>query len=101
VEVEVTVEAATIVKEFSAVKVQAKKHREDYTVTPGSVSLRLTGPGDVLEGLEIGPGQVFLDIEGLAPGDYSLPLSFDLPPDIKLLEYKPQRFKVRIAKPRN
>jgi hypothetical protein len=63
--------------------------------------LRLTGPGDVLEGLEIGPGQVFLDIEGLAPGDYSLPLSFDLPPDIKLLEYKPQRFKVRIAKPRN
>jgi YbbR domain-containing protein len=101
VEVEVIVEAATIVKEFSAVKVQAKKHRGDYTVTPGSVSLRLTGPGDVLEGLEVGPGQVFLDIDGLAPGDYSLPLSFDLPPDIKLLEYKPQRFKVRIAKPRN
>lgn len=101
VEVAVTVEAATIVKEFSAVKLQAKKVTGDYTVTPATVSLRLTGPGDVLESLKVGPGQVFVDIEGLAPGDYSLPLSFNLPPDIKLLEHKPQRVKVRILKPKN
>jgi hypothetical protein len=64
------------------------------------VSLRLTGPGDVLEGLELGPAQVFLDVDGLAPGEYSLPLSFNLPPDIKLQDHRPQRFKVRILKPK-
>ncbi len=100
VEVAVTVEAAIIVKEFKSIKVQAKNGAGEYSLTPGSVSLRLTGPGDVLENLEVGAAQVFLDIEGLAPGDYSLPLSFDLPPDIKLLEHKPQRFKVRIMNPK-
>ena len=101
VEVAVTVEAATLVRDFSAVKLQAKNAVGDHTVTPATASLRLTGPGDVLESLEVGPGQVFVDIEGLAPGDYLLPLSFNLPPDIKLLEHKPQRVKVRIAKPKN
>jgi YbbR domain-containing protein len=101
VEVAVTIEAATMVKEFSALKVQAKNAVGDYTVAPGLVSLRLTGPGDILDTLELGPEQVFLDVEGLAPGDYSLPLSFSLPPDIKLLEHRPQRFKVRIMKPKS
>jgi YbbR domain-containing protein len=98
VDVAVTVEAATLVKDFNSVKVLAKDGAGDYTVAPGSVSLRLTGPADILEGLELGPNQVFLDIEGLAPGDYSLPLIFDLPADVKLVEHKPQRFKVRILK---
>jgi YbbR domain-containing protein len=81
--------------------VQAKNGAGEYSVTPGSVNFRLTGPGDVLENLEIGADEVFLDLDGLAPGDYSLPLSFNLPPDIKLVEYKPQRFKVRIMRPKN
>jgi YbbR domain-containing protein len=100
VEVAISVEAATLVKEFGSVKVQAKDDVGDYTVTPSLVSLRLEGPGDVLETLEVGPAQAFLDIEGLAPGEYSLPLSFNLPADVKVLEHKPQRFKVRILKPK-
>jgi YbbR domain-containing protein len=101
VDVAVTVEPATITKDFSSIKVQAKNGGGEYSVTPASVSLRLIGPGDVLESLEVGSDQVFLDIDGLAPGEYSLPLSFDLPPDVKLLEHKPQRFKVRIMKPKS
>jgi YbbR domain-containing protein len=100
VEVVVTIEAATIVKEFNSVKVQAKDAAAVYTVAPGSVSLRLAGPGDVLETMEVGPAQAFLDIQGLAPGEYWLPLSFNLPPDVKLLDHRPQRFKVRIMKPK-
>jgi YbbR domain-containing protein len=101
VDVTVTVEAATIVKDFDSVKVQAKSNPGEYTVTPGAVSLRLTGPGDELEDLQIGVDHVFLNIEGLPPGEYSLPLSFNLPPDVKLLEHKPHRFKVRIMKPKS
>jgi YbbR domain-containing protein len=101
VEVVVAVAAATIVKEFSSVKVQARDGAADYTVSPGLVSLRLTGPGDVLETLEIGPAQAFLDIEGLAPGEYWLPLSFNLPAEVELVAQKPQRFRVRIMKPKS
>jgi YbbR domain-containing protein len=101
VDVAVTIEPATLVKEFKSVKVRPKASDGDYVVSPALVSLRLSGPGDVLENLDIGPAEVFLDIEGLAPGEYSLPLSFNLPPDIKLLEHRPQRFKVRIMKPKS
>jgi YbbR domain-containing protein len=98
VQVAVTVEAAELVKVYAAVAVQAKNGSEEYNINPKSVYLRLVGPGDVLEKLEVGGDRAFLDIGGLAAGDHSLPLSFNLPPEIKVLEQKPQRFKVRILK---
>jgi YbbR domain-containing protein len=101
VEVAISVEAAQMVREYRSVEVQAKNSVGEYSINPKSVYLRLTGPGDVLEKLEkleIGAGQVFLDLNGLAAGDHALPLSFNLPAEIKVLELKPQRFKVRIEK---
>jgi YbbR domain-containing protein len=101
VEVTITVDAATVIKEFPDVKVQATGGAGEYTVTPTAASVRLGGPSDVLETLELGAGQIFINIDGLAPGDYSLPLSFKLPPDIQVLEHRPQRFKVRVLKPKS
>ena len=98
VEVALAVEAAQIVREYGAVEVRAKNSGGEYSINPKSVYLRLTGPGDELEKLEVGAGQVFLDLDGLAAGEHSLPLTFNLPPEIKVLEQKPQRFKVRIVK---
>ena len=59
VEVAVTVEAAQIVKEYRAVEVQAKNSGGEYSINPKSVYLRLTGPGDELEKLEVGAGPGF------------------------------------------
>lgn len=101
VEVAVTVEAAQILREYRSVQVQAKNSSGEYNINPKSVYLRLTGPGDVMEKLEVGGGQVFLDLGGLAAGEHTLPLSFNLPPEIQVLEHKPQRFKVRIMKSKN
>jgi YbbR domain-containing protein len=101
VDVTVTVDAATVVKEYRDVKVQAPAGAGEYTVTPAQVNIRLAGPSDVLQTLELGPNQVFLNVEGLAPGDYSLPLNFNLPADVQVLEHRPQRFKVRIMKPKS
>jgi hypothetical protein len=98
VEVAVTVEAAEIVREYGAVEVQVKNGVGEYSINPKSVYLRLIGPGDELEKLELTAGQVFLDLNGLAPGEHALAPSFNLPAEIKVLEYKPQRFKVRIGK---
>jgi YbbR domain-containing protein len=101
VDVTVTVDAATVVKEYRDLKVQAPAGAGEYTVTPALVNIRLAGPSDVLQMLELGPNQVFLNLEGLAPGDYSLPLNFNLPADVQVLEHRPQRFKVRILKPKS
>jgi YbbR domain-containing protein len=98
VEVSITVEAAEIVRDYPSVEVQAKNSASEYSISPKSVHLRLMGPGDELEKLEIGSSRVFVDLSGLTAGEHALPLSFNLPPEVKVLEYKPQRFKVRIEK---
>jgi hypothetical protein len=35
----------------------------------------------------------------MVAGDHSVALSFNLPPEINVVEQKPQRFRVRILKP--
>ncbi len=100
VEVTVTVEAARLVKEFGGVELAVKNSGGEYKLNPRSVYLRLAGPGDVMEKLAIDGDRVFLDLGGLTAGEHSVPLSFDLPPGVEVLEQKPDRFKVRIAKPK-
>ena len=100
VEVTVTVEAARLVKEFGDVRLAVKNIGGEYKLDPKSVYLRLTGPGDVMENLAIDGGRVFLDLTGLPAGEHSVPLSFDLPPGVEVLEQRPDRFKVRIVKPK-
>ena len=99
IEVSVTIEEEQITREFSEVDVEAKGFRGTYRVNPRTVYLRLSGPKQVLEKIDLASGQVYLDLTGLAAGEHAVSLSFNLPPEVKLLEQKPQRFKVRIIEP--
>ena len=67
-------------------------------MSPRSVYLRLSGPKRVIDKLELGADQIYLNLKALAPGEHSVPLSVSLPPEIKVTDQKPQRFKVRIKK---
>jgi YbbR domain-containing protein len=98
VEVSVTVEEEEINKEYSNFDVRAKTFTGEYNVNPRSVYLRLSGPKRILGRLELGSEQVYLSLKGLTPGEHSVPLNFSLPLEIKVLEQKPQRFRVRIIK---
>jgi YbbR domain-containing protein len=95
----VTFEEEEISRDFDHVSVEAKGFQGEYTVSPRSVSLRLAGPSQLVSKLELGTEEVFLDLKGLSAGEHLVPLSFNLPRNVKVLEQKPQRFKVRIAKP--
>lgn len=99
VEVSVTVEEEEIVREFGRVSVEAKDFAGEYSVTPKSVYLRLVGPKHVLGNLELGSNRVYLDLRGLARGEHLVPLHLSLPPEVKVMEQKPQQFRVRITKP--
>jgi YbbR domain-containing protein len=98
VEVVVTIEEEQAVREFDS-GIQAKDFKGVYTVSPQSVRLRLSGPKSVIEKFKLTSENVYLNLNGMSAGEHSIALLFNLPPEIKVVEQKPQRFRVRIAKP--
>ena len=98
VEVAITLEEEEISRTFGDIDVAARGFAGKYIVSPRSVFLRLSGPKHVMEKLEVGTDQVYLNLKGLAPGEHFVPLSISLPPEVKVTEQKPERFKVRITK---
>jgi YbbR domain-containing protein len=98
VEVSVTIAEEEIEKGFRGIDVRAKGFTGNYSVNPRRVHLRLAGPKRILEKLDLGSDQVYLELKGLTVGEHSVPLNFSLPAEVKVLEQKPQRFKVRITK---
>lgn len=98
VEVAITLEEEEISRAFGDIDVEARGFTGKYIVSPRSVYLRLSGPKHVIENLEVGTDQVYLNLKGLAPGEHFVPLSISLPPEVKVTEQKPERFKVRITK---
>jgi hypothetical protein len=99
VTVAITIVEEDSVKDFKNVEIGARGASGDYVVTPKVAQVRLFGPRRLLDKLQLGADHVYLDLDGLAPGEHSLELQFNLPAEIKVAEQKPARFKVRIAKP--
>jgi YbbR domain-containing protein len=99
VEITLTIEPEESSREFTRVEVQAKDFGGVYDANPKVIYLKLAGPKNLLDPLELGPAQVYLSLKGLNPGEHNLALSFSLPPGIKVVEQKPQRIRVRIVKP--
>jgi YbbR domain-containing protein len=99
VTVAITIVEEDLAKDFKDVEIGARGASGDYVITPKVGQVRLFGPRRILDKLQLGADQVYLDLDGLAPGEHSLELKFNLPAEIKVAEQKPARFKVRIAKP--
>jgi YbbR domain-containing protein len=96
VTVSVLLEEEVMTREFSKIDVKAKDFSGKYSVSPRQAYLRLSGPKRILNRLQLGPEQVYLSLKGLGPGAYTVPLSVNLPQEIKVIEQKPERFKVTI-----
>lgn len=99
VTVSVVMEEELMTREYSRVEVKAKNSAGRYSVTPRRVYLRLSGPKRILSQLEVGTEQAHLDLKGLGPGSHTLVLNLKLPPEVKVLEQKPNRFNVKISAP--
>jgi Uncharacterized protein conserved in bacteria len=98
VSVAITIVEEDSVKDFKNVEIGARGASGDYVLTPKSAQVRLFGPRRILDRLELGADQVYVDLEGLATGEHAVDLKFNLPAEIKVVEQKPARFKVRINK---
>ena len=101
VAVAVTVVEEEFTRDFNGVEISVRGASGEFAVTPKTVHLQLTGPRKTMEKLELGADNVYLDLKGLPPGEHSVALSLSLPNEIKVLEQKPARFKVKIIKSRS
>lgn len=99
VEVAVTIEEERVTRQFDRVELHAKGFGGGYRVIPPTVSLRLGGPKTTMEKLELTSKEVYLNLEGLSVGEHNVPLELNLPPEVRLLDQDPQRFRVRITRP--
>ena len=99
VDVAVTVEEEQVSREFDKVEIHAKDFKGAYTVTPQWAHFQLSGPKSTMEKLKLTSENFYLNLHGMVAGDHSVALSFNLPPDVNVVEQKPQRFRVRILKP--
>lgn len=64
--------------------------------TPAAVSVSLRGPHDVLQ--RLGPDAVpaYVDLAGLRPGRYNLPVRIELPQNVAVVQTNPASVRVRI-----
>jgi YbbR domain-containing protein len=99
VEVSVSLEEEQVIREFAQVEIGAKDFTGIYAVNPKTIFLRVSGAKNLLDKLELSSMGVFVKLQGLSVGDHSLPPQFDLPNGVKVVEYKPARIRVKIAKP--
>jgi YbbR domain-containing protein len=97
VEVLIAIEEEQISRDFDRVEVRAGGFKGIYNVTPSTVFLRLSGPKSVIEKLKLPSDRVYLDLKGMAVGDHSVALVLNLPEEVKVLEQRPLRFRVRIT----
>jgi len=101
VEVSVMLEEEEASRDFTDVSVRAKDFKGAYTVVPAAISLRLSGAKSIIDKLELTGEEVYLEIKGLPAGEHTLPISFELPAGVRVVEQKPARVRVRITKPGN
>jgi YbbR domain-containing protein len=99
VEVSITLEEEEASRDFQQVEVRAKDFKGAYSVTPKSVFLRLTGPKQIIEKLQLNSDAVYLDLKGLPAGDHNVSLVVNLPAGVNVVEQKPSTLRVRIIKP--
>lgn len=97
--VSVTLEEEWITREFSRVEIKGNDLEGKYKISPSRGTLRLSGPKRLLGQLQLSPENVYLNLKGLRPGQHTLPWSFNLPSEIKVLEQRPERFRVRVQAP--
>lgn len=99
VEVSVTVEEEETSRDFAQAEIGVKDYKGVYTINPKTIFLRVSGAKSLVDKLQLSPTSVFVTLQGLGAGDHNLAPEFDLPKGVKVVEHKPGRVRVKIAKP--
>jgi YbbR domain-containing protein len=94
--VTVTVAGAPVERSVNDVPVQLRRGRSGSRVTPPRVTVVVRGPREALSSVSSGALEATVDIEGLGPGQFQLPVRVVPPPRTSIVRVEPPQVQVRI-----
>jgi YbbR domain-containing protein len=99
VEIAIMIDEVQLSRTFDRIEIRAKNYDGAYKVAPQSVYLRVAGPKSAVEKMSLTSEHVYLNLKELPVGEHQVALELILPPEIQVVEQRPERFRVRIIKP--
>jgi YbbR domain-containing protein len=86
-------------KHFREVRIQVRNNAYPVRMQPLNVSFTLHGPELLLEQAAL-DSAVYVDADGLAPGNYEVPLQMTLPEGVKLVRQSVSKVRLRMYRSR-
>jgi YbbR domain-containing protein len=77
------------------VVVEGRNGKDDAQVVPGTVTVSARGPREMME-KAAGVFDAFVDLSGLKPGQYSLPVQVAVPDHVVVTDVQPKQVRVRV-----
>ncbi|MEE8399537.1 MAG: CdaR family protein [Desulfobacterales bacterium] len=94
---EIFVEEKIITKAFRDLPVEGTGAASDFTITPATISIDISGPMNLLEKLHAEKTvRAMVDLKGLGPGVYVRAASITLPVNTTLVSVSPEIFTITI-----
>jgi len=94
------IEEVQTTREFKTVPVDVHNAVTAYRVTPERVRLSVRGPRRVLNNLELQPGAVYIEADGVPLGQHMVKLSVDLPAGVDVVSLDPDKVELVLVKAR-
>ncbi|HEX5505354.1 MAG TPA: CdaR family protein [Thermomicrobiales bacterium] len=100
INVQIAIELQQVRQQFTGLRVTAVNLGGGLraAITPGEITITVSGPLDRLRQLNGGDLKVEADLQGLGPGVYTITPHVTLPPDLQLVD-QPPAVRVEISRP--
>lgn len=87
-----------ITKVLNSVRIIVKGGQSEYRVFPETVDVQISGPENILEAFPLKEIEVYINIENMAPGHYTVKPTVEVPDNIHVEAIKPENIDLTIKK---
>jgi YbbR domain-containing protein len=87
-----------ISKVLNSVQITVKGGQSEFKVSPETVDVQISGPENVLEAFPLNEIEVYINIENMAPGHYTIKPNVEVPDNIHVEAVKPESVDLIIKK---
>ena len=96
VTVHLEVEQILASREIRDLEVEVRNVERPFKLSPGRVSLTVRGPQEMVHGLRLGNGSVYVDGAAYGPGEHRLEVEVVLPPGVEVEKRQPAAVTLQI-----
>jgi YbbR domain-containing protein len=97
---QVRIEEVQTTREFKTVPIDVRNAGLPYRLTPDRVRLSVRGPKRQLDHLELDPGAVYIEADGVAAGAHMVQVAADLPAGVEVVSLDPEKVELVLVKGR-